>query len=93
VAAYVALVVLFMSNAEKIIDQTASSGFAPPVIIGSAMLLLFVLSAAVTGALVLGRPILLYLDGQKTDAIRLFLYTLAWLAFWFLAAIFLISII
>jgi heme O synthase-like polyprenyltransferase len=39
-----------------------------------------VLSAAVTGGLVLGKPVMLYLDNQKTDAIKLFIYTLCWLA-------------
>jgi len=41
-----------------------------------AALMLFVLSAAVTGSLVLAKPILLYLDGQKSDAIKFFLWTL-----------------
>ena len=40
------------------------------------MLMLFVFSAAVTSTLVLGRPILWYLDGKKEDAISLLLYTL-----------------
>lgn len=44
-----------------------------------AFLLLFILSAAVTGALILGRPVLLYLENQKTEAVRLFIYTIGWL--------------
>lgn len=40
------------------------------------MLLLFVFSAALTGALIFGRPILWYLDGKKREAILLFFYTL-----------------
>ena len=46
--------------------------FAPII-----MLMLFVFSAAITGSLVLGRPILWYLDGRKKEAIHLFAYTLA----------------
>ena len=45
----------------------------------AAMLLLLVLSATITGALVLGKPILLYLDNKKADAIKLFFWTLGWL--------------
>jgi len=45
----------------------------------SAFLLLFVFSAAITGALVLGKPILFYLDGAKTDAVKMFLYTIGFL--------------
>ncbi len=42
-------------------------------------LLLFVTSAAITGALVLGKPILLYLDNKKKDAINLFCLTVGWM--------------
>ena len=44
-----------------------------------AVLMLFVLSAAITGTLVLGRPVLMYLDGQKKEALKFFGYTIAWL--------------
>ncbi len=44
-----------------------------------AFLLLFVVSAAITGSLALGRPVILYLNKQKTEAIKLFLYTIGWL--------------
>lgn len=40
------------------------------------MLMLFVFSAAITASLVLGRPILWYLDGKKKEAISLFIHTL-----------------
>jgi hypothetical protein len=49
-----------------------------------AVLLLFVVSAAIVGTLVLGRPVLLYLDGKKPEALKMFGYTLGWL---FLATI------
>jgi len=42
-------------------------------------LLLFVISALVTGMLILGKPILLYLNNSKEGAISFLLYTLAWL--------------
>lgn len=48
-----------------------------PLITPIAMLLLFVFSAALTGFLVFGKPILWYLDGRKKQAVSLLLYTLA----------------
>jgi len=44
-----------------------------------AFLLLFVVSAAITGYLVFGQPILYYLDGQKKEALGLLGYTVFWL--------------
>src|SRR3989338_3516852 len=43
-------------------------------------LMLFVLSAAVVGVLIFVRPVLLYLDNKRTEAITLLLTTIAWLA-------------
>jgi len=40
------------------------------------MLMLFVFSAALTGSLVFGRPILWYIDGRKKEALYLLVYTL-----------------
>jgi len=72
--AYVTIVATIMQNGEKIfgnMDKTAA-----PI----AFLTLFVLSASVTGGLVLGKPVLMYLNNQKSEAINLFIYTLCWLA-------------
>ena len=44
-----------------------------------AFLLLFVLSAAIMGVLVLGRQVLLYLEGKKKDAIKILLLTIGWI--------------
>lgn len=46
------------------------------VFIPIALLLLFVFSAAFTGILVFGKPILWYLDGKKIEATYLLFYTL-----------------
>src|SRR4029078_4535362 len=43
------------------------------------VLLLFVISASVTGLLVLGKPVLLYVNGLKKEAITLLLSTIVWL--------------
>ena len=70
---YVAIVALIMHNAEKFFGPMKN-------IIGPiAFLLLFVTSAAITGFLVLGQPIMLYLDNQKSEGIKLFVYTAVWL--------------
>lgn len=74
-AAYIAAVALFLSNAQNIFGKEEEKSFLIPL----AMLLLFVLSAAVVGGLILGKPILLYLDGEKKTGIKLFLQSLAWL--------------
>lgn len=72
-AAYVVIVAVIIYNAEKVFGTMKN-------IIGPiAFLLLFVTSAAITGFLVLGQPIMLYLDNQKHEAVRLFIYTAAWL--------------
>lgn len=81
VAAYIFLVALLMQNAEKILGKI--DNYFSPV----AFLLLFVLSAAVTGGLTLGRSLLWYLDGQKKEAVLLFFYILGWL-FLFMLLIF-----
>jgi len=74
VVAYTSLVSLLMSNGERLFGK--AQGFAG----GAAILLLFVLSAAVTSLLVFGKPVALYLNGAETEAIYLLLYTIGWLA-------------
>ncbi|MFA6307190.1 MAG: hypothetical protein WC639_05290 [Patescibacteria group bacterium] len=71
VLAYVSLVVAFMSNAEKFFGKEDNA------MTGVVMLLLLVLSATITGSLVLGKPILLYLDGQKKEAVKMLFSTIA----------------
>lgn len=63
------LVALFMNNAEKIFGK--SDNAITPVI----ALLLFILSALITGSLVLGKPLMLYLDGKKAEAVKMVFYT------------------
>ncbi|MGA2130489.1 MAG: hypothetical protein ABSG05_02665 [Candidatus Pacearchaeota archaeon] len=49
------------------------------ILIPIAMLMLFVFSAALTGILVLGRPIAFYLDGKKREAWLTLFYTLGFI--------------
>ena len=44
-----------------------------------AILMLFVFSAAISGALIIGKPALLYLEGKKREALELFAFTLGWI--------------
>ena len=74
VLAYVSLVVLFMSNAQNIFGK--GDNFMTGIII----LLVFILSALITGSLVLGKPILFYLDGKKEAGVRMLFYTIISLA-------------
>ena len=73
IAVYIVLVALFMQNGERIFGKV--DGLLGPI----AILLLFVLSAAITGTLALGRPVLLFLENRKAEAVRMFLYTIGWL--------------
>ena len=72
---YVTIVATIMQNGERIFGNVDDNMFAP-----IAFLTLFVLSAAITGSLVIGKPSLMYLNGQKTEAVKLFLHTISWLA-------------
>lgn len=78
VVAYVFLAATLMFNAEKWFGKM--NGVAGV----SGFLLLFVLSAAVVGALVVGKPLAWYLDGQKKEALSLFLKTVLWIVLWLL---------
>jgi hypothetical protein len=71
VLAYIFLLVSFMNNAKNFFEKP------PEILIGATMLLLLVLSASITGLLVLGRPIHLYFNGFKKEALTLLFYTLA----------------
>ena len=73
---YVALVALIITNSNTLFGKQ-------PSILTAAMafLLAFVVSAAITGSLVLGRPVLWYFNGNKNEAIKLALYTIAFICF------------
>lgn len=73
-ALYITGVAFFMFGAQKIFG-TIEDNFRMPL----AMLLLFVLSASIVSALILGKPILLYLEGKKTEGVKMFLYSVGWL--------------
>ncbi len=69
---YIAVVVAIMANMENGKIGQANNN----ILSGVVVLLLFVLSAAVMGITIFGRPILWYLDGFKKEAVKLVLYTI-----------------
>lgn len=68
---YIALVASFLSHTAQIFGNSPEHIVLIPI----AMLLLFVCSASITAGLVLGRPVLWYLDGKKKEAVQLFIVT------------------
>ena len=72
---YTSAIAWFLFNNEKFFGNKEDN-FLMPVF----MMLLLVLSATITGLLVLGRPIYLFLNNSKPEAIKLLLYTIGWLA-------------
>ena len=75
---YISAIVLLMSNGEAIFGEAGT------MLIPIFMLLLFVISAVVTGYLVLGQPIFLYMDKKKKEAFIMLMSTIAWLALYLL---------
>jgi len=73
-AVYVFLVSQIMTHSNQLFGKVENNFLAPMV-----FLLMFVFSALVTGYLVLGKPIMMYMDGQKKEALRLLFYTGAFL--------------
>lgn len=71
---YISAVAFLMSNGEKLFGKNSS------VFSGIAILMLFVISAAVMGYVILGKPLMMYLDGFKKEALKLFYLTIGWLA-------------
>ncbi len=80
VIVYIFAVAAFMMNANAIFGKEDT------IIEVVVLLSLFTLSAAVVGSLTVGKPILMYLDGEKKDAVKLFGYTLLWLFLWLVVA-------
>lgn len=80
VAIYIMFVSILMNYGGKIVGDDKT--FLGPI----AFLMLFVISAATTGYLVVGKSILLYIDGAKKSAVRLFGLTVLWLVLFMLLA-------
>ncbi|MEK7615085.1 MAG: hypothetical protein AAB431_01720 [Patescibacteria group bacterium] len=73
---YVALVATVMTNAQKLFSDIDKSVFAPIV-----FLLMLVVSVATMGLLIFGKPVMLYIDGKRREAVMMVICTVASLAF------------
>lgn len=70
---YIIIVSQIMRNGNRLFGN---DNFITPVV----LLLLFTLSAITVGGLIIGKPLMLYLDDKKKEAVSLFLATVGWLA-------------
>lgn len=75
VLVYVLALGWFFNHAEQIFGTKPDNFLAPAL-----MLILFVISACITGGLVLGLPAMMYIDGQRRQAVTLLAYTVLSLA-------------
>jgi hypothetical protein len=85
--AYIALVAFFMRNINKILGQ------GPEFLAMVAFLVLFVLSAAISGALILGKPALLYFENKKKEALELFCLILGWMFIFLIILLLVLAVI
>ncbi|HTM68228.1 MAG TPA: hypothetical protein VL426_02910 [Candidatus Binatia bacterium] len=68
---YILAVVTLVSNLQRFFGDRPDPKFLAPL----AMLSLLVLSAAVMGMLVFGKPVMLYIDGKKKEAVAMVCWT------------------
>jgi hypothetical protein len=80
-AVYIFLVSQIMENGDKIFGEVDNM-FAP-----FAFLLLFSLSAAVVGGLVLGQSVILFLDKKNTEGTKATIYSIGWLGIYTVLAL------
>ena len=73
VVAYVVIVAFIMNAGNELFSE------ANEIYAAIGVLLLFTISAAITGLLVFGKPIYLFLNGQKPEAVKFLFFTLGWL--------------
>lgn len=71
VVAYATLVAILMTNGNTLFGQMNT------VLAGVSFLMLFILSVAVVVSLVVVKPLMLYLDAKKKEAIALLIYTIS----------------
>jgi len=72
--AYIFLVSQIMNSGELLFGNSANSYIGP-----FAILLLFVLSAAVVGGLLFSQAIYLFFEGKRKDSIKSAIYSIGWL--------------
>ena len=80
-AVYVALVATFMTYSKNIFNGADSA------LKGFAILILFSLSALVVATLLVGKPIMLYIDGKKKEAVYNLVASGIWLLIFLIVAL------
>lgn len=85
VVGYVMLVAIIMYHADRLFGQMKS--FLAPV----TFLMLYVVSAAICGWLVFGKPVMLYWDGMKKEALKLLFMTIIWMGLFTLIMLLVLS--
>ena len=73
--AYIFCIAMFFNLGVEKMFKKVPEFFAPII-----MLSLLVLSAAIMAVLIFGKPVLLYLDNKKKEALTMLFYTIGWLA-------------
>ncbi|HZJ34819.1 MAG TPA: hypothetical protein VFD55_02270 [Candidatus Angelobacter sp.] len=71
---YIFLVSQIMNSGQELFGNLGNNFLGP-----FAVLLLFVLSAAVVGGLLFGQAIYLFLEGKKKDGVKSAIYSIGWL--------------
>lgn len=94
VAAYVALVAFFMSHLEVFFGKGPDSALGGKQwLLPMTFLMLLVFSAAVVGTLIFARPVALYLDNQKKEALAMLAYTIGWLFVLVVAVLVIVTVV
>jgi hypothetical protein len=73
-------VLAYVSLVSWVMHSLADSKMPDNVLAPVAFLLLFVISAAIVGMLVFAKPVIMFLDNLKKEALLLAIYTICWLA-------------
>lgn len=71
---YISAIAWLLSNAKNLFGEAEAVIWVP-----IAMLSLLTFSVAVMGVLIFGRPVMLYLNSQKKEAMNFLFHTLGWL--------------
>jgi len=79
-ALYIFIVSQIMQNGSKLFGETDTM-FTPFVV-----LLLFTLSAAVVGGLIMGKSVFLFLDNKKEESVKAAIYSVGWLGLYTILA-------
>ena len=73
VVVYIILVAALIMNGDKLFNEM--NNLLAPI----AFLMLFTLSAAIVGLLIFGRPVYMFLNGQKKEALSFMFHTIGFL--------------